>query len=361
MSFWPGDPAPWARVADGLSPRDALLAWFDRERRDLPWRRTSDPWSIWISEVMLQQTQVSTVVPFFERFLARFPTPAALATASEEEVLALWSGLGYYRRARQLQAAARALVAAGGVPRRAAALELFPGVGPYTAAAIASIAFGEAVPVLDGNVARVLARQLALADDPARSAARAALFAAARELLDEQRPGDSNQALMELGAIVCTPRAPRCDLCPLVAGCRAHAAGESERYPVRRPRARSEKHAWSAACVTKAGRWLFVRRGEDAAILPGLWELPTIESERPDPADFAARFGGEWRFGGELGRVRHAVTFRSIVLKVWAAEWTPDGVVAELPTARWLAPANAGTLALTGATRKLIAKLEAES
>jgi A/G-specific adenine glycosylase len=166
---------------------------------------------------------------------------------------------------------------------------------------------------------------------------------------------------MELGAVVCTPRAPRCELCPLASGCRARAAGESERYPVKRPRARSERHAWSAALVREAGRWLFVRRGDDAAILPGLWELPTIETERPEPAGFAARFGGEWRFGAELGRVRHAVTFRAIVLAVWAAEWTPGGIVAELPAARWLEPAEAGALALTGATRKLLAKLGAAS
>ncbi len=340
-----------------MCPRDALLAWYDRARRDLPWRRTGDPWAIWVSEVMLQQTQVATVVPFFERFLARFPTPEALAAAGEEELLALWSGLGYYRRARQLQAAARQVAAAGSLPRRAAELERLPGIGPYTAAAIASIAFGEAVPVLDGNVARVLARRLALAEAPARPAARRELLAAAAELVDPARPGDSNQALMELGATICTPRAPRCELCPLAADCRARAAGEVERYPLRRARPKSERHAWSAARVVAGERWLFVRRGADEPILPGLWELPTVAGEGPDPALFAARFGGEWSFGAELARVRHAVTFRAITLRLFAADWRGGGGVAESAEARWLTFGEAESLALAGATRKLLARL----
>src|SRR6185295_6750336 len=168
---------------------DDLLAWFDRHRRDLPWRRTRDPYKIWLSEVMLQQTRVETVLPFYKRFLEKFPTVEALARAEVEEVLALWSGLGYYRRARQLHAAARKVAAAGAFPTTEAGLLGLPGVGAYTAAAVASIAFGVAAPVMDGNVERVLARCLALAEEPRASGARRKLLAAAEELLDPRRPG----------------------------------------------------------------------------------------------------------------------------------------------------------------------------
>ncbi len=184
---------------------DALLAWFDRHRRDLPWRRTSDPYKIWLSEVMLQQTRVETVLPFYTRFLEKFPAVEDLARAELSEVLALWSGLGYYRRARQLHAAAREIAAAGAFPATVEALLALPGIGAYTAAAVASIAFGVAAPVMDGNVERVLSRCLALEEDPRASGPRRRLLAAAAGLLDPRRPGDSNQALMELGP----PSAPR--------------------------------------------------------------------------------------------------------------------------------------------------------
>ncbi len=203
------------------SPRPAiLLAWYDGFRRDLPWRRTRDPWAVWVSEVMLQQTQVATAAPYFVRFLDRFPNPAALAEASEEELLAFWSGLGYYRRARLLQSGARAVAARGEMPRRPEELLRLPGIGPYTAAAIASIAFGEPVPVLDGNVARVMARLEGIREPATSAPVRRRLRVAAAGWLDATRPGDSNQALMELGATLCRPRAPRCASCPLSAALR---------------------------------------------------------------------------------------------------------------------------------------------
>src|SRR4051794_5968079 len=187
---------------------DPLLAWFDRHRRDLPWRRSSDPYAVWLSEVMLQQTRVETVLPFYHRFLARFPTVEALAAAELSEVLALWSGLGYYRRARQLHAAAREIAAAGGVPATLQGLLALPGLGAYPPAAVARIAFGVAAPVMDGNVGRVLPRCLAPGEDPRPSGGRRQLLPAAAELLGPRRPGDSNQALMELGATLCSPRNP---------------------------------------------------------------------------------------------------------------------------------------------------------
>ena len=193
-----------------LPDSGGLLAWFDANRRDLPWRLSADPYRVWVSEIMLQQTQVERVVSYFEAFVARFPDVAHLASSSVEEVLAAWSGLGYYRRARSLHAAARQIVALGGFPRDIEGWLALPGVGRYTAAAVTSICFGAKQPVLDGNVERVLSRVIGLGQDPKKAAGRRTLLRVAESLLDDERPGDSNQALMELGATVCRPRAPRC-------------------------------------------------------------------------------------------------------------------------------------------------------
>ena len=345
-----------------MDARAELLAWYDAHRRDLPWRRTREPWAVWVSEVMLQQTRVQTAIPYFERFLARFPSPSALAAAPLDEALALWSGLGYYRRVRQLHAGARAVAAAGGrMPTTAAELERLPGIGPYTAAAVASIAFGEAVPVLDGNVARVVARRLALAQDPARRETRRRLLAAAGELVDPRRAGDSNQALMELGARVCTPRAPRCAACPLAAGCRGAESGAAEAYPPPRTRRAPRRVRQVAALVEGAGGrvWL-VRRAESEAVMPGLWEPPTVEAagRRAAEAAFAARFGGNWRLSAPVARLRHGITFREIELEARAARWQA-AAVAEGDAAGWFTRAELAALPLTGAARKLLVPPEA--
>ncbi|HEX5011379.1 MAG TPA: A/G-specific adenine glycosylase, partial [Planctomycetota bacterium] len=237
MSRNPARRAPPSAPALSAARR-ALLAWWDRGRRDLPWRRTRDPWAILVSEVMLQQTTVAAVVPYWERFVRRWPRPADLAAARTDELLSAWAGLGYYRRARHLQAAACAVAEAGGeLPRRAQQLRELPGIGEYTAAAVASIAHGEPVAAVDGNVERVLSRFFALPLDPKSAAGRSALRAHADALLHRERPGDFNQALMELGATLCRPAAPQCLLCPLRAGCAALAAGAPERFPRRPPRA----------------------------------------------------------------------------------------------------------------------------
>lgn len=364
--IWPighPDPVERPRARDArlrhLGPPQRLLAWYDRVRRELPWRRGGDPWAIWVSEVMLQQTRVETVVPYFERFLARFPDPAALAAAPTEEVLAHWSGLGYYRRARQLQDAARLVVERGGLPRSAAELERLPGIGAYTAAAIASIAFDEPVPVLDGNVVRVAARLAAEPEDPARAPVRRRLLAVAATLVDATRPGDSNQALMELGATVCLPRGPRCGDCPLVEGCAARARGEVEFYPRVRRRAPPVRVRQTAAVVQGAGgAILLVRRDARETVLPGLWELPTVEAADRAEAEqgLAARYGGSWWLGERAARVRHGITFRAIELEAYRADWRP-AEVAEAAEATWIEPAKRDPLALTGAARKLLARL----
>jgi A/G-specific adenine glycosylase len=311
---------------------DILLSWFYRHRRDLPWRRTTDPYRIWLSEVMLQQTRVETVLPYYNRFLERFPTVVDLARADLEEVLALWSGLGYYRRARQLHAAACQIAAAGGeLPRTVKGLSELPGIGSYTAAAVASIAFQVPAPVLDGNVERVMSRWLALGDDPRSRGARTAFLAAAAGLLDAQRPGDSNQALMELGATLCTPRRPKCLLCPLAHACRAAAQGDPESYPAAKPKREAEKHYWVAAVAQdERGGVLLFRRPEGSAVLAGTWELPWVElpgEPSAIPERLSERYGGSWSLGPELARVRHGITFRDIEVGVHRAEMAGGGEV----------------------------------
>ncbi len=231
--------------------RKRLLAHYDANKRSMPWRETKDPYAIWVSEVMLQQTRVETVIPYYQRFLSRFESVRALADADEAEVLALWSGLGYYRRARMLHAGAKHVVREhrAEVPADIDALKKIPGVGDYTAGAIGSIAFGLREPVLDGNVERVLTRLVALEGDPRARAQRGQLWALARRFAEDPRAGDVNQALMELGATICTPLAPRCLLCPARAACAAASAGEPERFPEKIQAKAPRSEQWTALFI----------------------------------------------------------------------------------------------------------------
>jgi A/G-specific adenine glycosylase len=255
--------------------RRALLAWYGRAARDLPWRRTRDPYAIWVSEVMLQQTRVETVRERYDAFLAAFPDVHRLAAASEQAVLKAWEGLGYYGRARNLRRAARAVAErhGGTLPKGARHLARLPGFGPYTAAAVASIAQGERAAVVDGNVQRVLARWTGERGDVTKAAARRRIAAVADALVPRTRPGDWNQALMELGATRCTPRRPRCPECPLARDCAARAAGDPERLPVRPRRAALPHHEVAAGLVWRGRRLLIARRPSDG-LLGGLWEFP---------------------------------------------------------------------------------------
>ncbi|HVF58997.1 MAG TPA: A/G-specific adenine glycosylase [Thermoanaerobaculia bacterium] len=343
--------------------RHELLIWYDRVRRDLPWRRTREPYPVWVSEVMLQQTRVDVVLPYYQRFLERFPTVEALAAAGEAQVLALWSGLGYYRRARQLHAAARRVVERGGFPETPEGWRELAGVGDYTSAAVASICFGALVPVLDGNVERLLARFLALAEDPKSAAARRRLRAAAAELLDPARPGDSNQALMELGATICTPRRPSCPACPLLPGCRAAAEGTPENYPQRRPRRARERRRVAVAVVEWRRRVLLVRRPEGDTLLGGFWELPWAELDggaAPPETLFAQRYGGSWRLGEPAARVRHAVTFRDLEVAIHRAEVADTGSLAEGREAGWFDEEGRRALPLSSLVGKALAALRSE-
>jgi A/G-specific adenine glycosylase len=272
-----------------LIQRD-LLAFYDRSRRDLPWRASGNPYAVWVSEVMLQQTRVSTVLRYFPAWMRRFPSVRALADAKEADVLHAWQGLGYYSRARRLHGAAKAVVErhGGELPSDPAALRALPGVGAYSAGAIASIAFGLPEPIVDGNVVRVLSRAFGLRGDPEKAPLKRTLWTLARELVPAERAGDFNQALMELGATVCTPRSPLCDDCPLRARCVARSAGLVEQLPELKRREPPTQVRVASAIVRANGRVLVVQVPDDANRWAGLYTFPQVERGAREGAKLAA-------------------------------------------------------------------------
>ena len=350
-----GGAAVRARPGAPKEIRRALLTWYRANRRDLPWRRSDDPYAIWISEAMLQQTRVETVIPYYERFLARFPDVRTLASADLDDVLGVWAGLGYYSRARNLRRAAQVVVDEfdAELPRDVDGLRSLPGVGPYTAGAVASIAFDRPEPIVDGNVARVLARLFDIREEVSQPAVARRLWEIAGELVVGRSPGDLNQALMELGATLCVPRAPRCLACPLLRQCAAYAAGDPQSLPVRGSKARPRRIEATAALVLRRGKALAVRR-PPSGLLGGLWELPgddLIEKERPGAGivrGLRERVGLSVSGPKRIGAVEHVFTHRILRLHVFRCEagsgrtrlsgfdshrWLALGALRELPHA----------------------------
>jgi len=297
--------------------RRSLLRWYARHKRNLPWRRDRDPYRVWISEIMLQQTRVNAVIPYYERFLNRFPTVEVLASAEEQPLLAAWAGLGYYHRARNLQAAARQIVNRGGFPREYDEIRDLPGIGDYTAAAVSSIAFGSPRAALDGNVIRVLSRLIAEPGDVGSAATRLRLQQAAVDLLDPKRPGEHNQAMMELGATVCLPRQPQCLLCPVSVHCEARKTGRQEEFPIKSKRAAANIVTKQLLIVTKANqsKVLLWRRPAASRRLAGFWELP-------EPGQLCGA-----RVERKLGQFRHSIVNTSYHFEVLAASihTAPEG------------------------------------
>jgi A/G-specific adenine glycosylase len=343
--------------------RARLLTWYRAHQRDLPWRRTRDPYAIWISESMLQQTRVETVVPYYERFLGRFPDATSLAAADLEEVLGLWSGLGYYSRARNLHRAAQALVQqhAGRLPDDPVALRALPGIGRYTAGAVASIAFDRPEPIVDGNVARVLSRLHGIRDEIDGAAGKRRLWAEAAALAAGPSPGSLNQALMELGATLCTPRRPRCDACPVSRDCEALRAGDPETLPRKAPRRRARPVDAVAALVLRRGRALAVRRPEHG-LLAGMWELPGGDLEVGERPHDAIERRLQQRVGlliagvSPLGVIEHVFTHLRLRLHVFRCADVRGRVRLQgLDAHRWLAPAALHALPQGGPTRKALA------
>jgi A/G-specific adenine glycosylase len=307
---------------DQTTIRQKLTRWYTRAHRDLPWRRSSDPYAIWVSEIMLQQTRVAAVVPYYERFLKRFPRVQDLAQASETEVLSLWSGLGYYSRARNMQKAARQIVEAGGFPQDYESILALAGVGDYTAAAVASIAFGLPHAAIDGNVRRVLMR---LAGDP-----RADVGAIATKILDPRDPGRWNQAVMELGATVCLPRDPLCAECPISGECEAHRLGLQKELPPRKKK----------AMVRREHTLLVIRRRGRILLTPsprvsGFWELPE-------------KLAGI-HLGPKLGEFRHAITNSQYYFEVREAR-----IAAHPKDCRWWDEKDLGDIPLSTASKKAL-------
>ena len=301
---------------------DALIAWFEAEKEDLPWRNTDDPYAIWISEIMLQQTQVATVTPYYHRFLERFPTVEALATAPQSDVLKAWEGLGYYSRARNLHRAAQIVAAEhnGEFPQTVSGLQELPGIGRYTAGAVASFAFDLDAPILDGNVIRVLTRLLDIDDDVTQSATRRRLWEITEELLPEGRGPAWNEGLMELGRLICTSRTPTCDQCPVAHHCLAFERGVQAERPVKTPKAPTPHYDVTAAVIRRDdGKLLISQRPEDK-MLGGLWEFPGGKRAPGESLPECLRreileeLGIEIAVGPQITTVKHAYTHMQITL-----------------------------------------------
>ncbi len=336
-----------------------VVAFYRAHRRELPWRNTADPYAVWVSEIMLQQTRVATVIPYYERWLARFPTVEALAAAPLDDVLAHWSGLGYYSRARNLHRGAGEVVARwnGALPAAVADLRRLPGIGRYTAGAIASLAFGRREPIVDGNVARVLARVFAIEDSIKSAAGQRRLWQLAADLVPEDSPGDFNQGLMELGATVCTAPRPRCEACPLSACCDARAAGRERELPVVPARVRDADKpqiAEVAAWVVRGGRLLLAQRPQ-RGLYGGLWELPGAGSRHA----LIERFGGRLSLLGAepIARTRRALSHRRLTIEVWPARLSGPlarGDETGYERVCWHRLTSLGELGLSSATRDLV-------
>jgi A/G-specific adenine glycosylase len=339
-----------------------LVAWFELVARDLPWRRRRDPYAVWLSEIMLQQTRVETVVPYFERFLKRFPDVEALASAELDEVLKLWSGLGYYRRARVLYATAREVTAryGGAFPGEAAALRELPGIGAYTAGAIASLAFDKREPLVDGNVARVFARLFGIDADIRSAASVKLLWEIAWRLVPEERPGRFNEALMELGATVCTPRDPGCGACPLEALCAARASGRVLELPVIEAKKKVPVVKMVAAVLRSGPRVLLARR-EEGGLFGGLWEPPMVEAASIGAARALLSAVGVAATIelGEAGKIKHVLSHKELRVTVVAGTIAgktkaPTALVAPYEKAAWLDPDDAD-VGISTLARKVLA------
>ena len=311
-----------------------LLNWWDQNRNDLPWRRTRDPYAIWVAEIMLQQTQITTVIPYYERWMGRFPNVEELAKSSLDEVLKFWQGLGYYSRARNLHAASQQVMEVydGRIPQQHAQLLKLPGIGRYTAGAVASIAFSQPVPVLDGNIIRVLSRLADIPDDVTRGETRKELWQMAAALVPEERPGDFNQALMELGQQVCLPISPQCASCPVEAFCLSCERGTQYERPVRPPRKRTPHFDVVAGIIWRSqiaeeGQFLITRRPLDG-MLGGLWEFPGGKVEELETREEALRreireeLGIDIEVGRNLCTIKHAYTHFRITLHAYHAQYT---------------------------------------
>ncbi len=339
-----------------------LLRWYGRHQRKLPWRDHPDPYRVWLSELMLQQTQVQTVIPYFERFIEHLPDVDAVANATEQEVLTLWSGLGYYRRARSFHAAAKTIAfeLGGRFPEDVAGWLRLPGVGRYTAGAIVSIAFGVRAPILDGNVARVLSRVCEVHGNPRKGESKRRLWELATEILPDRSISEFNQALMELGALVCVPRNPRCVICPLRDTCAAKRLGLEQTLPELPPPKKSVHVTLAAAVIEEKGKLLVYRR-EGVELMKNMWEFPEAECrDGEDPRAALARearekYGLDLTPGRELAKVKHSIMNRRIDLRAYAAKL--ESRPPRIGKRKWVSPEELLNLPTSSMIHKVLGKL----
>ena len=320
-------------IEDKVEFRKSLLSWYQAEKRDLPWRRTSNPYYIWVSEVMLQQTRVDTVVPYYERFITKYPTMEILAAAEQDELLKMWEGLGYYSRARNLQAGVREVVASygGEVPSNRKDISTLKGVGPYTAGAVLSIAFGIPEHAVDGNVMRVLSRLLLIENDITVPRTKRIFENVIMDLIDHQDPSSFNQGLMELGATICTPK-PKCLLCPVRDFCSAFHEGRQEELPVRTKKKKGKVIPMASFAIQNdEGKWL-VRKRPETGLLANMWEFPMVElnqDKKPEKM-FYEQFGIQLEPLTEIIAFKHIFThltweMSSFRARITAEETIPEG------------------------------------
>ena len=338
-----------------------LLAWFEEARRAMPWRGVDDPYRIWLSEIMLQQTQVATVIPYYQRFVERFPTVDELAAADEDEVLALWQGLGYYSRARNLQRAAKLIASehGGEFPREPAAARALPGVGPYTTGAVLSIAYGVRLPAVDGNTERVLARVMGIEGDLSRGPAKRTVHAIAAEAVPDSRPGEFNQAVMELGSTLCSPISPCCERCPLESLCVAARTGRTGELPTPTVRPPVERRKAAAAIVRRRGRVLVVQR-PPTGFWASLWEFPLVDvtSDGEPQGSLVDHVRGHLGLGltglAPLGSLSYGIMNRRYALTAYGASSRAGRAPA---AARWVEPCELAALAMPAPHRKLAERI----
>ncbi len=349
--------------AQKQSLRRKLLAWYAKHARDLPWRRSRDPYRVWISEIMLQQTQVATVRDYFSRFVRAFPNVRRLAAADEQDILRLWEGLGYYRRARQLHAAAQRVVDehAGQFPQSVDALRELPGIGRYTAGAIASIAFDQRAPILEANTIRLLSRLIGYRDDPQSSAGQRVLWQVAEDILPQKNAAQFNQALMEMGSLVCTPSEPKCDACPLSSLCAARAAGLQHEIPRPKPRQQHTELREAAVVVRRNGRVL-MRQCAPHERWAGLWDFPRFEVDAEGPLFAAEEIVNKLRNQtgiacgppALLKSIRHGVTRYRITLDCYQASYAAGRMCATTgAVVRWVTLAELRMLPLSTTGRRI--------
>ncbi len=337
-----------------VSIRCRLLCWYDKNKRDLPWRKTRDPYAIWVAETMLQQTQVRTVVPYYCRFLKAFPTVEALGRAPQQRILRMWSGLGYYRRAENLKQAARLLVQRydGKIPRNHDALRALPGIGDYTAGAVLSIAYQQRYPALDANARRVLNRLFDLTDN-------AGLHIRALQLVPRSRPGDFNQALMELGATLCTPQKPDCAACPVAADCAARSGNYLATVSQERSATAISAVTWSLAIVHHSGK-LLLRRRAAKGLLAHLWEFPGGEAMKRNELETTLRWQlralpTEFSTARRIGEFRHSITYRRIRAPIYLFDYHPATEMRfPAPHWRWIQRSNLTNYPMSSMTRKAL-------